>query len=41
MKARTDFFPAEKHYGDKRCLHEEGQQALDGQRRAEDVAHKP
>ena len=33
--------PSEEHDGEEGRFHEEGQNALDGQRSAEDVAHKP
>ena len=33
--------PSEEHDGEERSLHKEGQDALDGERSTEDVAHKP
>ena len=41
MEAAAHLVPTEKHHGNERGLHEEGQNALNGQRRAENVAHKP
>ncbi len=41
METGADFLPAEEHDGDKRRLHEERQQALNGKRRSENVAYKP
>ncbi len=41
MKLGTHLLPAKEHHGDERRLHEEGQNALNGKRRTEDVAHKP
>ena len=40
VEAFGDLVPAEEHDGDEGALHEEGQNALDGQRRTEDVAHE-
>ena len=41
VEAFADFTPAEEHEGDESRFHEEGQDAFDGQRGAENVAHKP
>ena len=41
VEAAAHLLPPEEHHGNKRRLHEEGHNALDGQRRSEDVAHKP
>ena len=35
------FFPSEEHHSKEGGFHEEGQDAFDGQRCAEDVAHEP
>ena len=40
MEAFGDLVPSEEHDGDERALHEEGHDALDGQRSAENVAHE-
>ena len=41
VEAFADFAPAEEHEGDEGRFHEEGQDAFDGQRGAENVADKP
>ena len=41
VEALADLAPAEEHHGDEGRLHEEGQDALDGERRAEDVSDEP
>ena len=41
VEARRHFLPAEIHNSHKGRLHEERHDALDGQRRPEDIAHEP
>ena len=41
MEAAAHFVPAEEHHGYEGGFHEEGQNALNGQRGTEDVADKP
>ena len=41
VEAAADFFPAEKHYGNKSRLHKERDDAFDCKRCAENVADKP
>ena len=40
VEALRDLVPSEEHDGDEGALHEEGHDALDGQRGTEDVAHE-
>ena len=41
METAADFIPSEEHHSHEGGLHEEGYDALDGERRAEDVADEP
>ena len=41
MEAGRDLLPAEEHHGHEGGLHKECHDALDGQRRAEDIAYEP
>ena len=41
METRAHTVPAKEHHSNKGCFHEEGQQALNGQGSAENIAHKP
>jgi hypothetical protein len=41
VEASADLAPAEEHHSDEGTLHEEGQDTLDSQRSAEDVADEP